>query len=114
MYTTICFDVGTTGVALYFQKDGLRGRKPIAYGSPPEDTACEKIFTNKRNRSGGIFSFFCEHGHCWGGLIIPHAEGCRDPFMVTCNQIVSLVFMYLCVCSGLIFVFRALSGSLVL
>ena len=79
--------LATTGVALYFQKDGLRGRKPVVYGSAAEATACEKVFTNKRNRSGGIFSFFCEHEHCWGGFIIPHAEGSRDPFMVLLSSL---------------------------
>lgn len=93
----LSYNPGETGIALYFHPEGLRGRDLRYYGERKgqgETTTCNKNYGNYRNRSGGVFTFFCQHGTCWGGFIIPHAEGCRDPFMV---------IVALCVCKSVLF-----------
>lgn len=61
----------------------VRGRLPCAADAAPLDKQeacrepCQHAFYNAGDRTGGIFTWFCEHGVCYAVYIIPKAEG-RD------------------------------------
>lgn len=46
---------------------------------------CNHAFQGGRGKTGGVFTWFCEHGVCYGFYMIPKAEGRNEAFsFLTC------------------------------
>jgi hypothetical protein len=60
-----------------------RGSYALDSGDLSEDASCNHRFvegSHGSRRTGGIFTWFCQHGICYGFYVIPHAEGRNEAF----------------------------------
>jgi hypothetical protein len=79
--TGICSGVRRVRDRLPSAADGRAGSQHAACREPRTDkTPCRHTFYNAGDRTGGVFTWFCEHGVCYGVYIIPKAEGRDEAF----------------------------------
>ena len=63
----------------------LRARPSYQADKKNESTPCRHESFARGRRTGGIFTWFCEHGVCYGFHVIEKAEGRNEPFsFLTC------------------------------
>lgn len=62
------------------KKDSQDAARKQESESSGADGGCAKDFPAGRGRTGGLFTFVCPHGVCYGFHIIPRGEGRNDVF----------------------------------
>lgn len=81
LHTGICSGVRRVRDRLPCVADGRAGSQAQACREPRTDKApCRHTFFNAGDRTGGVFTWFCEHGVCYAVYIIPNAEGRDEAF----------------------------------
>jgi hypothetical protein len=73
----------STGICTGLSK--VRNRPRYEADKNSESTPCRHESFARGRRTGGIFTWFCEHGVCYGFHVIEKAEGRNEPFsFLTC------------------------------
>jgi hypothetical protein len=60
--------------------DSSYGREARCRDNAPRSKQCSHSFPAAGMKTGGIFTWFCEHGVCYGAYVIPTAEGRNEAY----------------------------------